>query len=229
MNPESRNRKRLLVIVLLTSFAITILYIAHFLVGIFWLIQRRDSNGRVSISVGFIVFPELILMGIAIYKKNYKLAVISLICLAVALLLDLVLMVVASREVAQLYNKDKYRDQVIKQIYVESSRGNEDSRKKVDIWQSTKMCCGYNGTSDPELVKDNVDGLLLDSCCAKNVVRCTPAHAFQDACTLKIIEDITYSTRVLLPLSTIFAFVSLIRLIMFIPLIMYLYSIRKRS
>lgn len=71
-------------------------------------------------------------------------------------------MVVISREIAQLYNKDKYRDEVIKQIYVECSRGIEDSRKKVDIWQSTKKCCGYNGTSDPEIVKDNVDGGQVD-------------------------------------------------------------------
>lgn len=234
MYSEHRRHIPVMLLVHVMTAIIIILDGAHIVVGILWMVTRGDSkfyygNGLVALVAGICVLPELLFKTLSIRKKNFFLGVIGFILLVLSMLLDLGLTIAASRKIVQVHNQGKYRDEVIQQTYIESFLGNGASRRTVDVWQSQKKCCGYKGTSDPEVIKDSEAGLLMDSCCAKQSEPCKTADAFQDSCTIKIVRDLQYSASVLLPITSVCAFASILQLILFTPLVIEYYKIWKSS
>lgn len=234
MYSEQRRHNPLMLLVHVITAVIIILDAAHIIVGIIWMVRRGDSrfyyrNGLIALIAGICVLPELLFKTLAIRKKNFLLGVIGFVLLVLSMLLDIGLTIVASRKIVRVHNQGRYRDEVIHQTYIESFHGSQYSRREVNIWQSQKKCCGYKGISDPEVIKDKEVGILMDSCCPKYVERCTSADAFRDSCTSKIIRDLEYSATVLLPVTSVSAFASIIQLILFTPLVTEYYKLWKSS
>lgn len=229
MDSVPPNRQLLFSSIFVTSLIILIIGIAHLAFGMLWTIERDEikfdtDNGYMSLGVSIFITGQLVCMGIAIYKKNFILACVAFSCLIGAIMIDLGILISSVEKFVAILDRNKYRDEVIKQTYIQSSRHSESSRTEVDIWQSTRKCCGYNSSSDPEVVKDSESGLLLETCCPFYVTRCTSAEAFPDACTFKLINALKYSSIVMISLSASSLPVLIICLILFTPAIIVYYK-----
>lgn len=229
MDSVPHNRQLLFSSIFVIALIILVIGIAHLAFGMLWTIDRQEikfdtDNGFMSLGVSIFIAGQLVCMGIAIHKKHFILACVAFFCLIGALMIDLGILIYSVKKFVAILDRNNYREEVIKQTYIQSSQNSESSRSEVDIWQSMRKCCGYNGSSDPEVVEDSESGLLLETCCPFYVKRCTSADAFPEACTFKLINALNYSSIVMIALSASSLPVLIICLILFTPFMIDYYK-----
>lgn len=127
----------------------------------------------------FLLIFLILLVCYGIYSGNssiIKTSICVLLLFVILLLAEGILLLIVENVVAE----------DLKDMYVKSSKGDEEARQQVDKFQKRLRCCGYSSKEDREVQQGSFN--LISSCCEPSAATCIKINAYSDTCSSKVID-----------------------------------------